>query len=112
MTQPLIVSFVGPPGSGKSTQIEMAVNKLGPGSVVLSVPRLVKSSEAKCYLNSDEAETVTRLSGEIALAKQRGELAPLIMDYILFDVVKRVSESRRYILLDGCPRGLEQVLAF
>jgi adenylate kinase family enzyme len=102
------LSFIGPPGSSKTTQIHMLMERLGAGAgLVASVPRLVRGEpELGAMLTTEERERVSRLRPAAIASRDAGRLCPIELDEILFRAAARVRS--RVVAFDGCPRGLRQ----
>lgn len=105
-------SFIGPPGSGKTTQITLLNHLLGATNIVASVPRLVRQEATLQVLLSDEERIqIQAWQNEAAIARNKGELAPIWLDALLFNVITRVPNTT-IVTLDGCPRGKAQAELF
>lgn len=104
MTEYLV--FVGPPGSGKTTQIRMLEASLGASDLLIaSVPRLVrKQPELMELLTPLERLELEGHPAAAQQAKEMGELAPIQLDELLFRAVGRTETP--LVVLDGCPRGV------
>src|SRR5688500_1116165 len=88
---PRYLSFLGPPGSGKTTQIRMLQARLGAHVAVASVPRLVRGeADLLEALTAAEREELDCHLQSAAEARDRGELAPLVIDRLLFEAVTRL----------------------
>lgn len=107
----MIVSFIGPPGCGKSTQIEFVTQSfLDEIEIVkLRVPDLIKKHPSILpYLTEKEIEIVELLTQASNQCRDNGRLSPIELDDILFNVAERCVEDGKHIVLDGAPRGVKQ----
>jgi adenylate kinase family enzyme len=106
------LSFLGPPGCGKTTQIELLAELLSPRLIVASVPRLLRGQEdLVTMLTPAEVAELEGLSQASAAARSRGDLAPLAVDRLLFSALARLP-AQGFVALDGCPRGMAQARLF
>ncbi|WP_199614032.1 adenylate kinase family protein [Paenibacillus alkalitolerans] len=110
----MIISFIGAPGSGKSTQIarisEYLSEKHKP--IILRVPKLINlDKEVVSYLTAEEIETIKQHKELARKSKDEGLLAPIIYDAILFELIPRIKD-KSFIILDGMPRGYKQAELF
>lgn len=102
-----IVSFVGAPGSGKSTQIRLLSTALGARCIVASVPKLARRDPSLlAWTTPDERKEIEQLIPTIEKTRATGVLAPLALDRILLQCIRRIPPECT-VLLDGCPRGPE-----
>lgn len=109
------LAFIGPPGSGKTTQIELLQTVIAPDAlVVASVPRLIRQqADLLAYLTGDEREELNALVDLARQARECGNLAPIRHDELLFEVAARSSgDDETIMVLDGCPRGRPQAQIF
>ncbi len=107
-----LISLIGPPGSGKTTQIRLLQAAFGDSLLVASVPRLVRRQpDLLALLTTGERAMLETALDAAAAARIRGELAPIVLDEILF---RAISQSGPDLLgaLDGCPRGEAQARLF
>ncbi|GAA2531857.1 hypothetical protein GCM10010201_34160 [Pilimelia columellifera subsp. columellifera] len=106
-----VVAFVGPPGSGKSTQAELfaqASERGSESSVIASVPALLRQDVVLLpRLRPSERKAIDALRDEAEEQASVGLLMPAGLDRVLLDVVERISATRP-VLLDGLPRGVQQ----
>ncbi|MGE5571465.1 MAG: hypothetical protein ACM3ZU_00385 [Bacteroidota bacterium] len=107
------IAFIGPPGSGKTTQIGLLEKVLSPaGLVVASVPRLLRRQDSLIrLLSAEERAELDALMAAAQAARLRGELAPIALDRILFRGLSRITGDA-LVALDGCPRGAQQARLF
>lgn len=107
------VSFVGAPGSSKTTQIRMIQAALPSGAlVVASVPRLIRREpDLTAGLTPPMTQALEALTAAAMACRDRGELAPLEIDRFLFRIVEQL-RSPAVVALDACPRGVAQALVF
>ena len=102
-----VVSFVGAPGSGKSTQIQLLSTALGPNCIVASVPKLVRRDPSLLtWTTTAERNEMEQLRLAIEHTRAAGLLAPLALDRILLNCIWRTPPEST-VVLDGCPRGTE-----
>lgn len=108
-----LLALIGPPGSGKTTQLRMLDAHFGSARVLLaSVPRLVRgSSELRALLTEEEQLELDGLEQQSTEARTLGVLAPLRNDELLFLAIGR-SHGRALTVMDGCPRGQAQARLF
>ena len=111
----MIICILGPPGSGKTTQ----VNRLLTGGffeniVGLSVPKLCKSvaDNSDQFLRKAEKEFVKANLNAVEECKDKGKLFPIELDKLLIEVAIRQSSKGKTIMLEGFPRGIEQARLF
>jgi len=107
------LSFIGPPGSGKTSQIQLLEGVLKPHNfLVASVPRLVRrQADLVALLTEGERRELDALTDAAHQARDRGELAPIELDKLLFKSLQRVG-GEIVVALDGCPRGVRQARLF
>lgn len=111
MSDTRYVSFLGPPGSGKTTQIRLLQERLGERLTVASVPRLLRGQpDLVAVLSPSELAQLDGLRKPSAVARDRGELAPVEVDALLLSAVSRLETP--VVALDGCPRGIAQARLF
>jgi len=103
-----VITISGMPGSGKSTQVAILADRLGPRAVVLSVPRLLRTHTLDEYLTRRELDILENHKPAASASRTRGTLAPLPIDEILFHLAGRLARSGMFVILDGAPRGLAQ----
>lgn len=110
----MIISFIAIPGSGKTTQIRMLENYFNANEyLTVSVPGLYKQQEVLFpYLLPNEIAEIERVKDERSQARARGELAPIILDQIVFTLALRAHSLGKIVIMDGCPRGLTQATMF
>ncbi|MEC0206928.1 AAA family ATPase [Paenibacillus lautus] len=111
----MIISFIGPPGCGKSTQIEFVTKTFlqDVDVIMLRVPNLVKKLPTIVpYLKEEEVRIIDELTQASYECRDNGRLSPIELDHILFEVAERCVEDKKYVVLDGAPRGLEQAKFF
>jgi len=106
------VAFIGPPGSGKTTQIMMLRSVLGASQVLIaSVPRLMRGEpDLMALLTTDEHMELNKHLNAAHRAKEAGVLAPIQLDELLFKSIGRASVP--LVAMDGCPRGAEPARAY
>lgn len=106
-----IVVMLGPPGAGKSTQVELVRRRTGRGTVVASVPLLIRRDPLLLsFLTEEERCELERLDAAAWAAAGRGELSPLRFDEILFRALPRIDAD--LLLLDACPRAVAPVCEY
>lgn len=93
---PLIVVFIGPPGSGKSTQAELLSRQC-------RIPHLEMGEILRDWATQD-----TPLGRQIKSYVDRGLLVPESMVRQLVEQRLRSPEFRRGFVIDGFPRNLAQ----
>lgn len=111
----MIISFIGPPGCGKSTQIEFVTKTFlqDVGVIMLRVPNLVKKlPHIVPYLTEKEISRIDELTQASYECRDNGKLSPMELDQILFNVAERCVDDNKYVVLDGAPRGFEQAKSF
>jgi adenylate kinase family enzyme len=111
----MIISFIGPPGCGKSTQIGFVADTFlqDVGVIILRVPNLVKKHpDLLPYLTDEELGRIEELTQASFECRDNGKLSPMELDEILFDVAERCVNDKKFVILDGAPRGLEQAISY
>lgn len=111
----MIISFIGPPGCGKSTQIELVRKRffVDVGAIMLRVPNLVKKHpDILPYLTDQEVSRIDALAESSYECRDKGRLSPVELDLIMFDVAERCLDDNKFVVLDGAPRGLEQAVSY
>ncbi|KUJ69265.1 hypothetical protein ACZ90_13055 [Streptomyces albus subsp. albus] len=108
-----VVSLVGPPGSGKTTQAARLAAALADawGSPVLraSVPALFRGDPAlDARLTRQERARVAGVRAAAHARADRGELMPEELDRVLLAVVGRAAARGEPVVLDSVPRGRAQ----
>lgn len=110
----MIISFIGIPGSGKTTQISLLEKSTYMKEPIsISIPALYKKREILSpYISSDDMRIIEDVEPESSAARDCGELAPFILDRIVFNLAVRLQKLGKTVILDGCPRGLAQAKLF
>lgn len=110
--RPAVVAFVGPPGSGKTSQIALLSHRLNQDDMLLaSVPRLLRGDpELFELLTPSEQQQHQRCSRAADATRSNGDLAPLVYDRLLFSCLARTNKP--VVLLDGGPRGARPAMVF
>jgi len=109
-----IIGFIGIPGSGKSTQIEILKAKLSGKTVLASIPAMVKNKRGfHKFLTQADIIKLNQFHYKTDASREKGELAPIELDELLFEVcLKRIFNEKTNIILDGMPRGIKQAEIF
>ncbi len=109
-----IISFIGIPGSGESTQIQLLTNNYKQGNyLVASIPYLVKKDGLlNSLLTEDQRVIINQSQDKINDSRLNGELAPFALDQILFNIINNNAHNYDLIIMDVCPRGIRQAKYF
>ena len=115
MTRPecRVLAVIGPPGSGKTTQIELLRAHIGADRVLVAgVPHLVRRrNDLVTLLTTGELAQLEAARPAALAARATGDLAPLIFDRLLFTAARRALADR-FVVLDGAPRGVAAAKVF
>lgn len=109
-----MISIIGPPGSGKTTQINKLIESLGKKFDIMKcrVPDMIhKTNSIATYLTKEDLSLIDMHYKEGVKAQGSGILAPLIFDEMFFNCLDKV-HNKDLIILDGSPRGVQQVELF
>jgi adenylate kinase family enzyme len=110
-----IISFVGPPGCGKTTQIQLLKKSLLGyyDTFVVSVPYILnKKEDVIKLLTEDELSIVNKYLNQAFKVAYKGYLAPIVYDKILLSLAKRLHDQGNMVIMDGSPRGFMQAEYF
>ncbi len=111
-----LISIVGIPGSGKTTQaklIERALNNKGYKTIVASTRLLMRGNEQLLnLLNDSERKEVIDIVNTIHPLVRQGYLADIRLDQIMIESILRANKNYDVIIFDSFPRGLGQAKYF
>ncbi|WP_405059950.1 hypothetical protein OG474_45475 [Kribbella sp. NBC_01505] len=101
-----IISMLGLPGTGKSTQSRL-LSEAVEGSLIVSVPLLRKGNPGLLDRLSQRARhELDGLAAQAAAARDLGQLAPRAFDHAVIELV--TTSDAPLTILDGHPKGLLQ----
>lgn len=102
------ICFIGAPGCGKTTQVNLLKNYLiNISTYIAKATHIINiHDEARPYLKNEEIELLESLKEQTKQKRKTGKLADLIYDEILFETTKRIP-NENLVLYEGGPRGLK-----
>jgi adenylate kinase family enzyme len=102
------ICFIGAPGSGKTTQVNILQRNLeNAPTYVGKVTNIINLDEEILHLlTKKEIELLESMKPKTKSARMSGNLASIIYDDILFKTTKRIPEETM-VLFEGGPRSLE-----
>ena len=80
--------------------------------MTISIPGLYKDPLIRSYLYPEEMEAVMYVKKESDISRNKGDLAPIILDKIVFGLAIRLHDGGKKVIMDGCPRGVSQAQLF
>lgn len=108
------ICFIGAPGCGKSTQIELLRNHLAQTHTVFhaKVTRLIfLDDDVRDLLSRSEIDWIQTRMNQTRAEKRNGELANIEYDQLLFQVIGRLPKET-VLLFDGSPRSVSRAQLF
>ena len=109
----ILISIIGYPGFGKTTQCHLIKKVYGDHAVVLSVPQILNMDEENiCVLTKDEQLIIHSILSSAKQKMKKGYLVDREIDKLLYTAVNRYLRTKDIVVIDGSPRDFLSLKLF